>query len=80
MKPLEIQTFPFKDVFTLTIEYRMYLNFLQNLRYLGWFKTSQAARREENKVVLAKQAAVKPRAERVYNLVAREYRVGRAWS
>ena len=43
----------------------MYLKFLQNLRCLGWFKTSEAARREENKVVLAKRAAVKPRAERL---------------
>ena len=34
--------FPFKNVLSLTIEYRMYLKFLQESCYLGWFKTSQA--------------------------------------
>ena len=36
MKPLKIH------YLSLTIEYRMYLKFLQKLRCLGWFKTSQA--------------------------------------
>ena len=34
----------------MTIEYRMYLKFLQKLRCPGWSKTSQALRRKENKV------------------------------
>ena len=50
IKPLQIQNFPFKNVLSLTMEYRMYLTFLQKLRCLGWFKTSQALHREENKV------------------------------
>ena len=32
------------------MEYRIYLTFLPKLRCLGWFKTSQALHREENKV------------------------------
>ena len=41
MKLLQLQKFPFKNVLSLTIEYRMYLKFLPNPRCLGCFKTSQ---------------------------------------
>ena len=41
MKLLQLQKFPFKNVLSLTIEYRMYLKFLPNPRCLGCLKTSQ---------------------------------------
>ena len=34
----------------MTIEYKMYLKFLWHLYCLGWLKTSEELRREENKV------------------------------
>ena len=52
VKHLYIHKFPFKSVIFLIIEYKMYLQSLQKLRYLGWISKQDTLRLAVKKTLL----------------------------